>query len=132
MTTMNYQRDGFMPICNQGGAPNYFPNSFNGPQECSIVKEPPFPLTGDVDRYDPENEDDFGQATMFWRDILDADAKTRLVNNMVASLKAASTFIVERAVRNFFQVDTELGRRLTEELRKAGKPISMSAKSANL
>ena len=129
---MNYQRDGFMPICNQGGAPNYFPNSFNGPQECSIVKEPPFPLTGDVDRYDPENEDDFGQATMFWRDILDADAKTRLVNNMVASLKAASTFIVERAVRNFFQVDTELGRRLTEELRKAGKPISMSAKSANL
>ena len=29
----NYQRDGPMTVTNnQGGAPNYFPNSFSGPQ----------------------------------------------------------------------------------------------------
>lgn len=29
----NYQRDGPQCIFSQGDAPNYFPNSFNGPQE---------------------------------------------------------------------------------------------------
>ena len=29
----NYQRDGPMRIENQAGAPNYFPNSFQGPEE---------------------------------------------------------------------------------------------------
>ncbi|XP_043473015.1 catalase-like [Leptopilina heterotoma] len=132
ISAMNYQRDGFMPIHNQGCAPNYFPNSFNGPQECPVAKDPPFTVSGVVDRHEPENEDDFGQATTFWRDILDSDAKTRLVNNMVGSLKGASNFIIERAVRNFTQVDTDLGKRLTEGLKKAGKQITMSGKSANL
>ena len=129
---MNYQRDGFMPLHNQGGAPNYFPNSFSGPQQCPAVKEPSFPVSGTCDRHVPENEDDFGQATTFYRDVLDSEAKTRLVSNLVGSLKGASTFIVERAVRNFTQVDADLGKRLTEGLRRAGKPINMTGKSANL
>ena len=47
----NYQRDG--PQCfnnNQEGAPNYYPNSFGGPEDaphCAISK---FPPTGDVAR----------------------------------------------------------------------------------
>ncbi|KAK0177842.1 hypothetical protein PV328_001851 [Microctonus aethiopoides] len=132
LSTMNYQRDGFMAVHNQGGAPNYFPNSFCGPQECPSVKSPPFSIFGDADRYEPVNEDNFGQVTTFYRDVLDADAKTRLVNNLVGSLSGASNFIVERAVRNFYQVDIDLGKRLTEGLRAAGKSINITAKSANL
>ncbi|XP_012281879.1 catalase [Orussus abietinus] len=131
ISTMNYQRDGFMAIHNQGGAPNYFPNSFSGPLECPAVRSPSFHLDGDVNRFDPVNEDDFGQSTTFWREVLDADAKTRFVDNVVGSLKNAATFIAERAVRNFTKVDSDLGRRLTEGLRKAGKPIG-TTKSANL
>lgn len=129
---MNYQRDGLMAVHNQNGAPNYFPNSFNGPKECPAVRPPKFHVSGDVDRYEPENEDDYGQAGMFYRDVLNADEKTRLVDNIVGSLRNASTFIVERAVKNFSQVDTDLGRRLTEGLRKAGVRINIFGKTASL
>lgn len=129
---MNYQRDGLMSLYNQGGAPNYFPNSFCGPRECPAVRSPSFSVSGDVDRYEPVNEDDFGQATNFWRDVLDADAKTRLVNNMVGHLRNASTFIIERAVKNFSEVDIDLGSRLTDGLRKAGVRINVFGKTASL
>ncbi|XP_033333732.1 catalase [Megalopta genalis] len=132
ISAMNYQRDGLMPLYNQGGAPNYYPNSFNGPKECPAVRSPQFYVSGDVDRYEPQNEDDFGQATTFWREVLDSDAKTRLVNNMVSSLRNASTFIAERAVKNFSEVDVDLGRRLTEGLRKSGMRLSVFGKTASL
>jgi catalase len=132
MPTINYQRDGFMAVNNQGGAPNYFPNSFSGPQECPEVKAPSFHVSGDVDRHDPVNEDDYGQATIFWRDVLNAEEKSRLIQNIVDHVKNASNFIIERAVRNFSNVDVELGRRLTEGLRSAGVHINVYGKSANL
>ena len=129
---MNYQRDGLMTINSQEGAPNYYPNSFSGPQECPGVKSPSFYVTGNVDRHEPVNEDDFSQAGALYRDVLDDDMKTRLVNALVGSLVGASNFIVERAVKNFSQVDINLGRRLNDGLRKAGKNINISGKSANL
>ncbi|XP_057319452.1 catalase-like [Microplitis mediator] len=132
ISTMNYQRDGWMTIQNQNGAPNYYPNSFKGPEVCPAVKSPPFSVFSDVDRYEPVDEDDFSQVTTFWQKVLDTNAKNRLVNNMVASLSGASTFIIERAVRNFSQVDVNLGQKLTEGLRKAGKIINISGKGANL
>lgn len=132
ISTINYQRDGFMAINNQGGAPNYFPNSFSGPEECPAVRSPSFQANGSVDRHEPVNEDDFGQATKLWRDVFDADAKTRFVNNVVGHLKDASVFIIERAVKNFTNVDAELGKRLIDGLRKSGVPINNSGRSANL
>ncbi|KAI4492159.1 hypothetical protein M0802_009965 [Mischocyttarus mexicanus] len=132
ISTINYQRDGLMAVYNQNGAPNYFPNSFNGPRECPAVRPPPFSATGDIDRYEPVNEDDFGQATLFWRNVLDANEKSRLVDNLVGSLRNASLFIIERAVKNFSQVDIELGKKLTEGLRGAGVQINVSEKSARL
>lgn len=129
---MHYQRDGAMPIHNHGGAPNYYPNSFSGPKECPAASSPAFSVSGDVDRYDPQDEDDFGQATTFWKKTLDEPARERLVQNMVGSLRNASSFIVERAVRNFGRVDVELAQRLTDGLRKSGVQINALGKSANL
>ena len=87
----NYQRDGPMTVTNnQGGAPNYFPNSFSGPQPnrsgetChSFVKivtgfiwlmmltvevllirkwlEHASPVSGDVTRWNSADEDNFTQ-----------------------------------------------------------------------
>nr|UCR60994.1 catalase [Aphelinus asychis] len=132
MPAINYQRDGFMAIHNQSGAPNYFPNSFSGPQECPAVKSPTYHVSGDVDRHDPVNEDDFGQVTIFWRNTLKSDEKSRLVDNIVGHLKNASPFIIERAVRNFSNVDVELGKRLTDGLNKKGLQINPFGKSASL
>ncbi|KAL6431868.1 hypothetical protein ACFW04_007372 [Cataglyphis niger] len=132
ISTMHYQRDGNMAVYNHGGAPNYYPNSFSGPRECPAVRSPPFHVSGDVDRYNPDDEDDFGQVTTFWKKILDEPARERLVQNMVGSLRGASPFIVERAVRNFARVDIDLAQRLTEGLRKCGMQINALGKSANL
>ena len=125
---MNYQRDGYMAMHNQAGGPNYFPNSFSGPKESAEVREHTFKVTGDIDRYSPQNEDDYGQATNFWRNVLDESAKIRLVENMAGNLEKASNFIIERVVRNLSNVDTDLSKRLIEELRKYGKIIDASGK----
>lgn len=132
ISATNYQRDGFMQLHNQNGAPNYFPNSFSGPKECPAVRAPSFSVSGDVDRYHPVDEDDFGQVTNFWKNVLDSGAKTRLVDNMVDNLTRAQAFIIERAVKNFSEVDVELGKRLTEGLHKKGIKINIFGKAANL
>lgn len=132
IAAINYQRDGLMSLYNQNGAPNYYPNSFAGPKECPAVRSPSFHVSGDVDRYEPQNEDDFGQATAFYRQVLDEGERGRLADNLVGSLRNASTFIVERAVKNFTEVDADLGRRLTEGLRNAGVKINLYGKTASL
>ncbi|XP_053995874.1 catalase [Hylaeus anthracinus] len=132
LTATNYQRDGEMQQNNQNGAPNYYPNSFCGPKECPAVRSPSFPVSGDVDRWTPENEDDFGQVTVFWKDVLGTDEKTRLVNNVVENLIRAQPFIIERAIKNFTEVDPDLGKRLTDGVLKAGIQINVFGKTANL
>lgn len=115
----NNHRDG--PMCfgdNQGGSPNYFPNSFNGQQANPKGSQVRFSTTGDVARYNTDNEDNFGQATLFWKKTLTEEERKRLVNNIVGSLKGASSFIQDRAVKNFSQVDASLGQQLSEGLRK--------------
>ncbi|XP_014205803.1 catalase isoform X1 [Copidosoma floridanum] len=132
MSATNYQRDGFMAHNNQKGAPNYYPNSFCGPEDCPAVKAPSYFVSGDVERHQPVNEDDFGQPRTFWRETLKEDEKQRLVDNIVGHLKNASLFIVERALKNFGNVDVDLQKRLTAGLRQQGLPINLSGKLANL
>lgn len=119
----NYQRDGFMTVTdNQGGAPNYFPNSFSGPTEDARAKclQPCCPVTGDVYRFSSgESEDNFSQVTDFWVHTLDDGARKRLVANIAGNLCAASQFIQERAVKNFTMVHADFGRMLTEALNLA-------------
>ncbi|XP_025835525.1 catalase-like [Agrilus planipennis] len=114
----NYQRDGFMAIDNQKGAPNYHPNSFGGPTNDARAKSlaPPFDLSGDVQRFDTGDEDNFSQAGTLYRNVLDEAAKERLASNLAGSIKDAVEFIQQRAVKNFTQVDADLGKRLTEKL----------------
>jgi catalase len=125
----NYQRDG--PQCvtdNQGGAPNYFPNSFSGPDSRVAYKEHSFSTSGDVGRYNSADDDNFTQVGIFWRDVLTGPEKQRLIENMSGHLKDAQEFIQQRVVRNYSRCDPEYGRRLDEALQsyKAGR------KAANL
>ncbi|XP_012254211.2 catalase [Athalia rosae] len=126
-SSQNYQRDGAMALNNSSGAPNYFPNSFSGPQECPAARVPRMRATGDIDRYNHDSSDDFSQSTAFWRNVLSPAEKQRLVSNMVGNLQHASNFIIERAVRNFAQVDADLGKQLIQGLNKLGKLKGFSA-----
>lgn len=120
----NYQRDGPQAINNQGGAPNYHPNSFSGPTSDARAKalQPPFAVSGDAQRYDSGDEDNFSQAQNFYRKTLDQAHQNRLVQNIAGHIKDASDFIQERAIKNFTQVDSDFGRKLAEALKAHRKP----------
>lgn len=53
-----------------GGAPNYHPNSFHGPLEDKSVEPLPSPASGPVARFATKDEDNFGQAAIFWAKVL--------------------------------------------------------------
>ncbi|CAH1798535.1 unnamed protein product [Owenia fusiformis] len=117
--TNNYQRDG--PACvtdNQVGAPNYFPNSFSGPVDNVKNNETTFNISGDVQRYNSADDDNFTQVGNFWRNVLKPSERSALVRNIGAHLSGAQEFIQARAVKNFGQCDPEYGSRLQQELNK--------------
>lgn len=114
----NYQRDGPMAFNNQKGAPNYFPNSFSGPQDSPRGKLSPFEVSGDVARYNSGDEDNFSQCTLFYN-ILTSDERDRLVDNIVGTLKNAADFIQERAAKNFSQVHQDFGQKIRNGLKAA-------------
>ncbi|XP_053624850.1 catalase [Plodia interpunctella] len=114
----NYQRDGPQAIANQEGCPNYFPNSFSGPQECPRAQrlQPRYHVSGDVDKYDSANEDNFSQATILYKEVFDDGAKQRVVNNIVGHAKDAAGFLQERVIKQFTAVHPELGSKIAAGL----------------
>jgi catalase len=113
----NYQRDG--PMCtddNQKDAPNYYPNSFNGPEDNPRYLEHSDTLTGDVGRYNTADDDNFTQPGIFYRKVLKDEEKQRLADNIAGHLNGALKFIQQRAVKNFTAVDPDLGARIQAKL----------------
>lgn len=95
--TLNYQRDGAMTVkTDYAGYPNYFPNSFGGPQNLQSALESKFSLSGDVARYHESDGDEFSQVGTFWSKVLDEPARERLVYNLSSNLKKAQTFMQVR------------------------------------
>ncbi|KAG5677544.1 hypothetical protein PVAND_007296 [Polypedilum vanderplanki] len=121
----NYQRDGPMCFDSQGNAPNYYPNSFGGPEPIkrAVDLQPPYKVSGEVFRYDSADEDNYSQATLFWNNVLDEPARNRMVENIAGHLVNAAEFIQERGVNMFSNVSSDFGQKLREalNLKKQGK-----------
>jgi catalase len=126
----NYIRDGPSDHDHTGGphgnAPNYFPNSFSGPNESAAANISTFHASGDVKRYDSADEDNFSQVTQFWTKVLNSEEKKRLAENIAGHLKNAQMFLQERAVKNFSQVHPDLGRFIRECLNGGGQSITLN------
>ncbi|KAK5968441.1 Catalase [Trichostrongylus colubriformis] len=112
----NTQRDGVACYDNQGNAPNYFPNSFNGGVECPRSKESEWSVTGDVARHESIDEDNFEQPRQFWEKVLNDDERDRLVENIFSTMKDCKTFIQDRAIQNFAKVHPDFGNKLREKV----------------
>lgn len=126
----NYQRDGPQNISdNGGGMPNYYPNSFSGPEHNKIYNETPITLTGDAKRYDTGDEDNFSQCGLFWRNVLNEQEKSNLISNMSGNLSNAAEFIQDRAVVNFSKCDADFGRRLRDALNEIKSKRNVTKKS---
>ncbi|USX54377.1 catalase [Lentzea sp. HUAS12] len=118
----SYSKDGAMrytPVSD----PVYAPNSKGGPR-------------ADAERYGPTagwgaegdmvrsayvahaEDDDWGQARTMVREVLDDDARTRLVDNVVGHLlNGVSEPVLLRAFEYWRNVDTEIGKRVEEGVR---------------
>uniref|UniRef100_A0A8C4RG00 Catalase n=1 Tax=Erpetoichthys calabaricus TaxID=27687 RepID=A0A8C4RG00_ERPCA len=120
----NYQRDG--PMCftdNQGGAPNYFPNSFSAPDARAQYLETKFKVSADVARYNSSDDDNVSQVRTFYTKVLNEDERQRLCENIAGHLKNAQLFIQKRAVKNFMDVHPDYGNRIQSLLDKYNAEI---------
>lgn len=113
----NYQRDGAMNFGNQGDAPNYYPNSFNGPAPDASKAEPPVQVSGFAQRqpYTHPNDDFFQAGELYRRAMNDTD-RTNLVGNIVGHLGNAQKRIQLRQTAIFYKADAEYGKRVAEGL----------------
>ena len=112
-----YHRDGAMRFDgNEGSAPNYEPNSFNGPAEDPSYRERARTITGSVDRHNHRSDGDYyTQPGNLYR-LMTRDARERLVGNIVASMGSVPREIQERQIRHFYKADPNWGRGVAEGL----------------
>ncbi|CAL8129481.1 unnamed protein product [Orchesella dallaii] len=128
----NYSRDGFMSHdAQQGGSPNYFPNSFGGPNVVETASVSSFKLSGDVQRYNSADNDNFSQVALYWNNVLTTEQRKRLAANIAGHLKNAQEFLQQRAIKQFSQAHPEYGRMIQQEL-EAQKSKSLRFTNSNL
>ena len=60
-----------------GNAPNYYPNSFSGPVDNTAKLECPIHISGDVQRYNTADDDNFTQVGTFWNKVGDLQEQGR-------------------------------------------------------
>lgn len=121
----NYQRDGMMRVDGNGGkSPNYFPNSFDNIKPDPAYKQEPMHLdTLVADWYDRNangENDHYTQPGIFYREVLNAQDKKNLVNNIVGAMKGIDgpkkAEIINRQLCHFFRADIGLGMAIAQGL----------------
>lgn len=98
----NYERDGFMNVGSNGGnSPNYYPNTFYGPNNNNdpYYNELPFEVRGDVDRIDLRDENNFEQCQSYVNSLSAADVQT-LLENMAFSFTGVYPRIIQKVLDN--------------------------------
>ncbi|MGH9088912.1 MAG: catalase [Acidimicrobiales bacterium] len=111
----SYNRDGAMRYSNPPD-PVYAPSSFGGPAGDPAVTEPSWDVAGEIVRTAATlhaTDDDFGQPGRLVREVLDDDARERMVGNIAGHLSAGVTEpVLGRAVEYWRKVDPDVGARV--------------------
>jgi catalase len=114
----SYQRDGFMRR-DSGfeGAPNYYPNTFGGPEPDSRARWPDVEYSGVAGRhaYIHPNSDYVQPRALYERVMTDVD-REHLIGNIVDHLGAAKGEIQLRQAALFYRVHEEYGTRVAQGL----------------
>jgi len=115
---MHYQRDGHMSMGNYAaGAPNYWPNSLEGPVPHEEFKEPAMDAgTAIVDRYDSTlDHDDYSQVAALYN-LFSEGEKDRLTTRIARGLLHCRPEVQQRALENFKRVDADYGLQIAQKL----------------
>jgi catalase len=113
---------------NFGGSPNYYPNSFGGPEPKLEIAEPQFGVSGKAGRqkYIHPN-DDFVQAGVLYKKVMTDADREHLVGNIVDHLGGAQTRIQYRQCAIFYKADKDYGRRVAQGLKLDPKEVARLA-----
>ncbi|KGI55824.1 catalase [Campylobacter sp. MIT 97-5078] len=85
----------------------YEPNSYDySPKENKSYLEPDLELNGNVQRYAPLDEDFYTQPRALF-DLMNADQKNQLFNNIAASMEGVDKTIIQRALGHFEKISPE-------------------------
>lgn len=116
--TMNYQRDGYMRFDSNGdGAPNYYPNSFGGPEPSIKTAEPFYMISGKATRQEYIHpNDDFMQPGILYSKVMNDVDRENLIENIVSHLCNAKKDIQIRQTKLFYKADSKYGQRVAEGL----------------
>lgn len=112
----NYQRDGAMNM-HKHGAPNYYPNSFDGPQPDKKYAVPPIDVVGMAARHEYRLTDmDFVQTGDLYGRVMSDYDQANLVKNIAAHLGNAQKRIQLRQAALFYKAHKEYGMRVAAAL----------------
>jgi len=113
-----YQRDGFMSFGDNGGdTPNYYPNSFGGPEPQPSVAEPAFDVSGTAGRHPYTlSDNDFFQAGELYRRVMTDEDRDHLIGNITSHLCNAQKRIQLRQTAIFYKADPDYGSRVAKGL----------------
>ncbi|WP_027183922.1 catalase [Desulfovibrio inopinatus] len=114
----NYQRDGAMRVDDGGGSgPNYWPNSFEGPDPNADANEPHFMLDGEAGRFEFSfPNDDFVQAGDLFSKVMTDQDRANLVSNIVGHLGNAQKRIQRRQCAIFYKAHPDYGTAVAKGL----------------
>jgi catalase len=117
----SYNKDGAMRYRDNGDRPVYAPNSYGGPKANPPTHaEASWFVSGEIMRsaYTLHAEDDdFGQAGALYRQVLSPMDQEHLVSNIVGHMSQGVERVVqERALKLWYQVDSDLGVRVAHGL----------------
>ncbi len=114
----NYQRDGFMRLKSEfEGSPNYYPNTFEGPEPNPDAKWPGLATSGMSGRYPYDHpNDDFEQPRTLYNKVMTDTDRDHLIGNIVDHLAGAKREIQIRQTVLFYKVDPDYGTRVAEGL----------------
>jgi catalase len=105
-----YNKDGAMRFDGNGGsAVNYEPNSFGGPKQDPKCVERLKMVSGTVARHDHRSDADYYKQPGNLFRLMPADAKQRLVGNIVASMSSVPRRIQELQIQHFYKADPAYG-----------------------
>jgi catalase len=91
--------------------------SCNGPAADPTKAWAPHPTnTGDVQRYENGDEDNFSQCHEFFNYVLDEGARERLTDNIAGHLCNANKDIQARVIDNFSKVDRKYGAMILSKI----------------
>ena len=113
----SYHRDGAMRVDgNYGSTTSYFPNSYGVWEDQPEYEEPPFPMEGEVKRYNKYDGDNWWYQPGDLYRLLEPDKKDQLIDNTVNNIKPVTNNIKYRHAAHCYIADKEYGERIAKGL----------------